>query len=122
MIFKKSAAVFKAKKPYLGDKQIIFLTDGRAISYAESIMLYIKGHHLATIIGQPTAGTDGDINELKLPGGIQTRWTGMKMINLDGTQLYGIGVLPDIYVNQTIEGFKAGRDDVLEKAIELTKK
>ena len=110
------------KKPYLGDKQIIFITKGSAISYAESYMGFIKGYKLATIIGQPTAGTNGNINRFELPGGYNIRWTGMKVIKHDGSTLHGIGFLPDIYVHRTIEGVKEGRDEYLEAAIELTRK
>jgi C-terminal processing protease CtpA/Prc len=107
-------------KPYLGDKQIIFITDGSAISYAESFMGYIEGYKLATIVGQPTAGTNGNINPFKLPGGYSLSWTGMKVYKHDGSQHHGIGVKPDIYVSKTIEGIKARRDEFLEKAIEMT--
>lgn len=109
-----------SKKPYLGDKQLIFITKGTAISYAESYMGFIRGYKLATIIGQPTAGTNGNINRFKLSEGFSIRWTGMKVLKHDGSQLHGIGFLPDIYVKPTIEGLKAGKDEFLEKAIELT--
>ncbi len=109
-------------KPYLGDKKIIFVTDGRAISYAESFMGYIEGYKLGTIVGQPTAGTNGNINPFQLPGGYSMSWTGMKVTKHDGSQHHAVGVLPNIYVSRTIEGIKAGRDEFLEKAVELTKK
>jgi len=112
----------RAAKPYLGDKQIIFITDGRAISYAESFMGYIEGYDLATIIGQPTAGTNGNVNSFELPGGYGIRWTGMKVVKHDGSQQHAIGILPDIYIEKTIDGVKSGKDEFLEKAIELTKK
>lgn len=112
--------MLRTKTPYLGDKQIIFITDGRAISYAESFMGYIEGYKLGTIIGQPTAGTNGNINPFELPGGYSLRWTGMKVNKHDGSQHHAIGVIPDIYVSKTIEGIKAGKDEFLEKAIELT--
>ncbi|HET8735055.1 MAG TPA: S41 family peptidase [Pricia sp.] len=110
----------KAKKPYLGDKQIIFLTNGRAISYAESFMGYIEGYDLATIVGQPTAGTNGNVNGFNLPGGYRINWTGMKVVKHDGSQHHGIGILPDIYVEKTVDGIVSGKDEFLEKAIELT--
>lgn len=110
----------KRKKPYLGDKQIIFIINGEAISYAETYMCLIEGYKLATIIGQPTAGTDGNYNLFKLPGGYGVKWTGMKMVKLDGSQLHAVGIIPDIYVNKTIEGVKAGKDELLEKAIDMT--
>jgi C-terminal processing protease CtpA/Prc len=111
----------KAKKPYLGDKKIIFIIDGSAISYAESYMSFIEGYKLATIIGQPTAGTNGNVNPFRLHGGYSIYWTGMKVIKHDGSQHHGVGILPNIYVNKTIEGIKAGKDEFLEKALEVIK-
>ncbi|MCE2611706.1 S41 family peptidase [Flavobacteriaceae bacterium D16] len=108
-------------KPYLGDKQIIFLTDGSAISYAESYMGFVEGYDLATIIGQPTAGTNGNINSFTLAGGFSITWTGMKVVKHDGSQHHAIGIIPDIFLEKTIEGVKEGRDEFLEKAIELTR-
>ena len=119
--FQKTNWMLPAKKPYLGDKQIIFITKGTAISYAESYMGFVQGYDLATIVGQSTAGTNGNINQFRLPGGFRIRWTGMKVLKHDGSQLHGIGFLPDIYVNSTIEGIKAEKDECLEKAIELTR-
>ncbi len=110
-----------AKKPYLGDKNVVFITNGRAISYAESYMGYIEGYKLATIVGQPTAGTNGNVNLFSLPGGYKISWTGMKVVKHDGTQHHGIGVLPNIYVEKTIQGVKEGRDELLEKALEVAR-
>ena len=108
-----------AKKPYLGDKKIIFITQGSAISYAESYMGYVQGYDLATIIGQPTAGTNGNINPFEVSGGYQISWTGMKVVKHNGSQLFGIGFIPDIIVHKTIKGIKEERDEFLEKAIEI---
>ena len=107
------------KDPYLGDKKVVFITDGRAISYAESFMSFIEGYQLATIVGQPTAGANGNINPFTLSGNYTITWTGMKVVKLDGSQLHAKGVLPDIYVSKTIEGVKSGKDEFLEKALEV---
>ena len=111
----------KVKEPYFGNKKIVFIIDGRAISTIESYLNYIEGYNLATIIGQPSAGTNGAINLFKLIGGYNIRFTGMKVFKHDGTQHHGIGILPDIYVEKTIKGVKEGRDEFLEKAIEIAK-
>jgi C-terminal processing protease CtpA/Prc len=111
--------LLEAKKPYLGDKKIVFLTSGRAISYAESYLGFIKGYNLATIVGQPTAGTNGNIVSFGIVGNFIISWTGMKVVHHDGSQLYGIGILPDVYVEKTIKGMKAGKDEFLDKAIEV---
>ena len=107
------------KKPYLGDKKIVFIIDGRAISYAESFMSFIEGYKLATIVGQPTAGTNGNINPFTLLGNYTISWTGMKVVKHDGSQLHAKGIIPDIYVNKTIDGVKSGKDEFLEKAMEV---
>lgn len=109
----------KAQKPYLGDKKIVYITDGSAISYAESCLGYIEGYKLATIIGQPSAGTNGNVNPFTLPGGYYVTWTGMKVLKHNGSQHHNVGVIPDIYVEKTIQGIKEGRDEFLEKAIEV---
>jgi hypothetical protein len=121
--FKKGNWVnqMKAKKPYLGYKNLIFIIDGRAISYAESCLGFIEGYNLATIIGQPSAGTNGNVNHFKLIGGIGIYFTGMKVLKHNGSQHHGIGILPDIYVEKTIKGIKEGCDEFLEKAIEIAK-
>lgn len=103
------------------DTKVIFLTDGSAISYAESYMSYIEGFNLATIVGQPTAGTNGNVNPFTLPGGYNISWTGMKVLKHDGSQHHGVGIIPDVLVNKTIKGVKEGRDEFLEKAIEIVK-
>ncbi len=82
-------------------------------------MGFIEGYHLATIIGQPTAGTNGNINPFRLFGGYTISWTGMKVIKHDGSQQHGVGILPDIYVQKSIKGVREGRDEFLEKAIEV---
>jgi len=119
--YKKTGWRLKPEEPYLGDKEIIFITDGRAISYSESFMSYIEDYDLATIVGQPTAGTNGNINPFYLPGWYYVKWTGMKVVKHDGSQFHGIGILPDVYVNKTIKGIVEGRDEFLEKAFEIAR-
>lgn len=109
----------KAQKPFLGDKKIVYITDGSAISYAESCLGYVEGYKLATIVGQPSAGTNGNVNPFTLPGGYIISWTGMKVQKHNGTQHHGIGIIPHVYVEKTIRGVKEGRDEFLEKAIEI---
>ena len=99
--------------------KIIFITYGGAISYAESFMGYIKDRHLAIIVGQPTAGTNGNVNLIRLPGQYYISWTGMLVKNHDGSKHHLRGIVPDVIVTRTIRGIKEGRDEMLEKAIEL---
>lgn len=116
--YQKEGFDMKPRKPHLTAK-IIFLIDGQAISWAESYMSLIEHYKLATIIGQPTAGTNGDVNQLLLPGGYSIYFTGLKVVKLDGSQHHGVGTKPDIYVNKTIKGIRENKDEFLEKALEI---
>lgn len=46
----------------------------------------------------------------------------MKVLKHNGSQHHGIGILPDMYVEKTIQGVKEERDEFLEKAMEVAKK
>jgi C-terminal processing protease CtpA/Prc len=107
-----------ALEPHISGK-VVFITDGRAISYAESFMGFIEGYELAEIVGQPTAGTNGNVNPFTLPGGFRISWTGMKVVKHDGSQHHLIGVLPTVPAQRTIQGVIDGRDEFLEKALEI---
>jgi len=98
--------------------RVVFMTDGRAISYAESCLGIVEHYKLGEIVGGPTAGTNGDINPFTLPGGYTITWTGMKVVKHDGSRHHGVGIQPTIPVGRSIAGVRAGRDEVLMRAIE----
>lgn len=97
---------------------IAFITDGNAISAAETMMGIVEHYKLAEIVGEPTAGTNGNVNSFTLPTGDTIVWTGMQVLKHDGAQHHGIGIQPTIPVSRTIEGITAGRDEFLERAVE----
>jgi len=98
---------------------VAFLTDGQAISYAESILGIVEHYRLGEIVGEATAGTNGNINPFMVPGGYRITWTGMKVLKHDGSRHHGIGIQPTVPVAPTIAGIRAGRDEVLEAALEV---
>jgi C-terminal processing protease CtpA/Prc len=102
--------------------KIAFITNGRAISYAESYMGIIEAYKLAAIIGEPTAGTNGNVNPFVLPGGYRVAWTGMKVLKHDGSRHHGVGILPTEPVSRTIRGVAEKRDEQLERAIAIVSK
>jgi hypothetical protein len=107
-----------AKQPYIKGK-VVFITDGRAISYAESFISFIEHYKLTEIVGQPTAGANGNVNSFVLPGGFQITWTGMKVLKHDGSQHHVRGIQPTVPAERTIQGVIQGRDEFLEKALEV---
>lgn len=97
----------------------VFLTGGGAISQAEDIMSIVEHYKLGVIVGEATAGADGNVNMMALPGGNSFRWTGMKVLKQDGSRLHGIGVQPTHPVKRTIKSLVNNQDDVLLEAIRL---
>ena len=73
----------------------------------------------ATVIGSTTAGADGNVSRIFLPGGIFTMISGIGVYYPDGTETQRIGIVTDIEIRPTINGVKLHKDEVLEKAIEL---
>jgi C-terminal processing protease CtpA/Prc len=104
--------------PHIGGK-VVFLTDGRAISYAESVMGFVEGYHLGEIVGQPTAGTNGNVNPFPVPGGYTITWTGMRVVKHDGSRHHLVGIRPTVPVERTRRAVTEGRDEFLEKALSL---
>jgi len=96
---------------------VAFLTNESAISYSESILGLVKYHGLGTIVGSNTAGSNGNIVRLSLPGDFLVNYTGMYVIGPDGSPLQGLGIEPDIQALPTIEGLRTGSDEVLERAL-----
>jgi C-terminal processing protease CtpA/Prc len=103
--------------PYLKAKRA-FIIDGRAISYAESCLGIVEHEHLGAIVGSPTAGTNGNINIVSLPGGYRVIFTGMKVLKHDGARHHGVGILPTVPVSRTVKAISEGKDELLEKAIQ----
>ena len=75
------------------------------------VMLNILQWHFraapnATVIGSTTAGADGNVSEIYLPGGIYTMISGIGIYYPDGGETQRIGIVPDIEIHPTIEGIK----------------
>ncbi|WP_108788631.1 S41 family peptidase [Erythrobacter sp. Alg231-14] len=98
---------------------IVFLTNATAISYSESILGTVKANGLGIIVGSPTAGANGNVSEVTLPGGYRLRYTGMLVVNRDGTRHHIDGVQPDVLIAPTREGVRQGRDEVFEAGLAI---
>jgi C-terminal processing protease CtpA/Prc len=96
-----------------------FLIDGRVLSYAESLMGIVEAEHLGALVGGTTAGTNGGMDPFGVAGGHTLRWTGMDIRKKDGSPHLGVGIRPTVPVSRTLAGVIAGRDELLEKAIEV---
>ena len=96
----------------------VMLMDERTLSQAEHTGLFLESANGTKFIGSPTAGADGDVTNFCVPGGFFIYFTGQAVRHADGRQLQRVGLVPDVEVHPTLKGIRAGRDEVLEKALE----
>ncbi|HAD96446.1 MAG TPA: peptidase S41, partial [Cryomorphaceae bacterium] len=108
----------KENKNYYQGKVVILVNEISQSSSEFHAMAY-QVHPNASIVGSTTAGADGNVSQIVLPGGITTMISGIGVYYPDGRETQRIGIVPDIEVKPTIEGIKEGRDEVLEKAIDV---
>lgn len=102
--------------PRYGGRTVI-LVDERTQSQAEHTALFFEAANRTRFIGSQTAGTDGDVTNVSLPGNVLAWFTGLAVWHADGRPLQGVGLKPFIAVSPTIAGIRAGRDEVLERAL-----
>jgi C-terminal processing protease CtpA/Prc len=107
-------------KNYQG-KVVILVNESTQSSAEFHAMAYQKAPN-AIVMGSTTAGADGNVSSITLPGGISTMISGIGVYYPDGRETQRVGIVPDIEMKPTIEGIKNGRDEVLEKAIEYINK
>lgn len=102
--------------------KIVLLTNDLTISEAEMNAMGYRVHPNATVIGSTTAGADGNTSPFHLPGNIYTAISSIGVYYPDGKETQRVGIVPDIEVRPTIQGIKDGRDELMEKAIEIINK
>ncbi len=71
----------------------------------------------AIVIGSTTAGADGNVSTVPLPGGFSSLISGLGVYYPDNRPTQRVGIIPDIKVKPTIAGMQAGRDELIEEAI-----
>ena len=96
----------------------VMLIDARAQSSAEAMGMFLRAANGTRFVGTSTTGSNGQTVSIPMPGGFTVRFTGNEVRHPDGTQLQRVGLKPDIEVAPTIAGITAGRDEVLERAVE----
>lgn len=99
--------------------KIVILVDENTQSAGET---WAMSHRLAPnsiIVGRQTAGANGNVGRIYLPGGIEFKYTQLGAYYPNWVKLQREGVKIDIPVSPTLDDIKAGRDVWIEKAIEI---
>jgi len=99
--------------------KVVVLINEDAISQAEHTCLFFEAATEVTFIGTPTAGANGDVTYMVLPGNLTISFSGHNVRHADGRQLQRVGIQPTIKVAPTIRGLVDGRDEILEAAVKF---
>ena len=99
--------------------KVILLMDEGTQSQSEFTIMSLRQAPNTTVLGNPSIGADGNITIVKLPGTIQFPISGLGVYTPKGEQTQRCGLQPDVECYQTIDGILSGKDELIEKAIEL---
>lgn len=108
---------FRGQKRFAG--KVVVLINEETQSQAEFTAMAFQTSPNTTFVGSPTAGADGNISWVPLPGGYRTAFSGIGVYYPDGRETQRVGIQPTIAVRPTPAGIREGRDEVLERAITL---
>lgn len=100
-------------------RKIVILVDEDTQSQSEFCAMSFRTNPQSIVVGNTTAGADGNVTSVTLSGGIQTMFSGLGVYYPDGTETQRVGIIPDVYVWPTVQGLREGRDEILEKALEI---
>jgi carboxyl-terminal processing protease len=98
--------------------KIVILTDENTQSMGEWFTMMLRQFNTnTTVIGSQTAGADGDVKRLTLPGAYRFSFTGNGIFYPDGTETQRIGIKPDIYFKASTKDLGGVEDAQLQRAV-----
>lgn len=103
----------------LAPRPIALLVGPRTVSAAENLSMMLVDLPDLSVVGRRSAGTNGNITGMQLPGGYVMSFTGMDVRFPDGSTFHSVGIEPDVEVVPTRADWAAGRDPELEAAVDL---
>ena len=97
--------------------KIVILVDESSQSQSEYTAMAFRSAPDATVVGSTTAGADGNVSAIPLPGGLRSMISGIGVFYPDKRPTQRIGIIADVEAKPTIQGIRSGRDEVLEAAL-----
>lgn len=98
---------------------LAILVDETTLSQSEFSVLAWRQAPNAIVVGSKTAGAVGDVRNIPLPDGQEVYFTGGRILDKNKEDVQYRGIEPDFYVKPSASDIAAGRDAMLDKAIEL---
>lgn len=120
MFADKKAIGGESRRRYRG--KVVVLINEQTQGLGEYNAMAFKAIAGATIIGSTTAGANGNLADVYLPGGIHSTISSIGIYFPDKTETQCVGIAPHITVFPTVKAIAAGKDELIEKAIQLMNK
>ena len=108
-----------AKNDDLYNGKVVVIVNSDTQSQGEFTTMALQSSSNVSVIGSQTAGADGEVTTIVLPGGISTRISSRGIFYPDNSPTQGTGVKIDFIVKPTIKGIIDRKDELLEKAINI---
>jgi len=102
--------------------KVVVIVNAISQSQAEYTTMAFQSSPNVKVIGSTTAGADGNVSDIVLPGGLKTMISGIGVFYPDGKPTQRVGVKIDEVIYPTINGIKQGKDELLDKAMEMLSK
>jgi C-terminal processing protease CtpA/Prc len=99
--------------------RIVILVDETSQSQAEYTAMAFRSAPGALIVGSMTAGADGNVSRIPLPGDLFSMVSGIGVFYPDKGRTQRLGIRIDKEVRPTIAGIRDGADEVLQAGIQL---
>jgi len=103
------------------DKPMVVLTNGFSASAGEILAAALQENERAVLVGEKTFGKGLIQKIIPLPMNTAMNVTIAKYLTPDGHDINKNGIKPDYDVKLDIKGYLAGKDNQLEKAMEILK-
>lgn len=97
--------------------KVVILVDETTQSSAEYHAMAFRAVPGSVVLGSTTAGADGNVSTVPLPGGQSSYITGLGVFYPDNGPTQRVGIVPDVQVTPTVAGLRAGRDELIDAAI-----
>lgn len=94
------------------------LTSNATCGAAEDLVAAFHAAGRGLVVGEPTAGSPGDVGSFTLPKSWSVQFSVTRHRSPDGTEFAGVGVKPDVQVVPRVDDLQAGKEPALERARE----
>lgn len=109
------------RKKEIYQKPVVLLVNATTFSSAENLCVTFRSSKRGKIIGTPTGGSTGNPVFIDLGFGFGCCICTKYELDAEGNEFIGIGIQPDVVVEEDVNLYLKNRDNVIERALEILK-